>query len=178
MIYFMYAVFAIISLLFTLFVWVFSIPLALLANKDGNLPGFLYYLQTFDASLDAGWKDGYDGFDPNDPLWKNRAKWLRRNPSYGVDYWLLGMHFDPTEWTVEKFDTNWFIATHNGGLFNRCYFGPKGQMKLGWKAWNYFLNKFDEKGNPVWDTKPFGPEWRVPFCFSINPFKRDTTTAS
>lgn len=31
----------------------------LFANSTGNLPAWLYWFQTFDAGLDAGWQDGY-----------------------------------------------------------------------------------------------------------------------
>jgi hypothetical protein len=160
---------------------------ALFADKAGNLPRRLKWFQTFDNDLDAGTRSrqwelaaGLDGdtwaaFNPDPQSWfaiyRNRVKWLWRNPGYGFDYYLLGMPFDPKEWTVvEYIDTperTYFKAIGPKGAFNEYEHGPDGMYKYGWKAWNMF-----DTGTRTWKTSPWGPEWRVPIVFSPIPFKR------
>jgi len=140
-------------------------------DENGNLPNWLSWVGTFDATLDSGWKDGYDGFNPSDPKFKNRVKWLYRNTSYGFSYWVTGIKFDPKDWTIHKsVDTptkTLFIATSSQGYFNITYHGKWGEYKLGWKAWNYWLSDQNK-----WKDAPWGPEWRTQYVCSPNPFKR------
>ena len=146
----------------------------LFADSNGNLPACLKWFQTFDASLDAGWKDGYFAYQaPITPLalyWL-RVRWLYRNPGYGFSYWVDGIAFDPSQWTVTHNEidattgkTLW-IARGPRGAFNINYLGRWGNAKLGWKAWNYW-------NGTAWKTTPWGPVWRTPICFTYTPFKR------
>ncbi|VVD76086.1 hypothetical protein PEP31012_00848 [Pandoraea eparura] len=141
----------------------------LLADEAGNLPRRLRWFQTFDATLDAGWLDGY--LDPSwgSTPWRRywaRVWWLNRNPAYGFDY-AVGLTFDASEWRVVKYverdDLVLFIAFGRG--FNFYYEGPLGQYKLGWKAWN----RWDGKG---WDATNWEAFERIPVCFTVNPFRR------
>lgn len=146
----------------------------LLADDSGNLPRCLKWYQTFDASLDAGWRDGYF-MKPDDPspygwrLFWYRVKWMYRNPAYGFDMFAFGALWDKDKWRLRIYsetDTSTvFLATGPWVSFNFYYWGKWGQYKLGWKAWNH------------WDGKSFSaPSWegfaRVPLCFTINPFKK------
>lgn len=144
------------------------------ASEDGWLPNWLKWFQTFDAPLDAGWRDGYRGFPTPTTKWqryKLRVKWLYRNTAYGFSYWVMGIKFDPSEWTVKRFvntpELSNFVAVSSKGYFNFTYHGKWGEYKLGWKAWNYFdANKAD------WKNYPWGPVWRTQCVFTPNPFKR------
>jgi len=150
----------------------------LFATADAQLPRWLRWLETFDASLDEGWRGGYfgvvwDGVTPG--RWARywlRVRWLYRNPAYGFSYWALGRDFDPKQWTVLAFEQtptrDLFHAVGPDGQFNLTYYGRWGTLKLGWKAWNYFdPDTRDWKPGYVW-----GPLRRVPEVFSINPFRR------
>lgn len=147
----------------------------LLADDNGYLPHWLRWFQTFDASIDAGWKDGYFpavwGDSPH-MRYVARVLWLLRNPAYGLDYWLFGLTFDASSWRVlaniERDDLVLFLAVGNG--VNLYYHGPFGEAKIGWKAWNYWL------GN-TWRETPWGPAWRIPVCATYNPFKRRVSVA-
>lgn len=148
----------------------------LLADDDGNLPRALRWFQTFDASIDAGWKDGYFPADwgrTPSMRYVARVLWLLRNPAYGVDYWLFGLTFNTSSWRVladiERDDLVLFFALGNG--LNLYYHGRFGEAKLGWKAWNYW------QGN-AWRKTPWGPAWRVPVCATYNPFKRRVSSAT
>lgn len=162
----------------------FNWVVAAFADEGGNLPRYLSWFQTFDATLDEGMysrrrelkegtNDDWADFDPY-PVdsfgrYMNRAKWLQRNTGYGFDYYLLGMPFVPAEWTVRRFEDTavrtLFIATGPG--FNLYYYGRFGMVKFGWKAWNYY-----DPRTGMWKTSSWGPEWRAPIAFSITPFKR------
>jgi hypothetical protein len=140
------------------------------ADSSGNLPRWLYWFQTFDATLDEGWKGGYLASSWGTPGWRRylaRVYWLYRNPAYGFDYFAFGLPFDPSKWRVlldiETDTLSLFIAVGRG--FNIEYGGRFGELKLGWKAWNYW-----QAG--TWRTTPWGPQWRVPLCFTLTPFKR------
>lgn len=170
-----YLAFTVLNLLFTVLAYVLAPVVALFCRDDGYLPRWLAWFQTFDAPLDAGWQDGYAGYDPAGSLWWNRTKWLWRNPAYGFAYGPLGEVFDPKEWIVTRFGsgpdyTNFHARTLDGRLWCISYNGVWGSWKLGWKAWNYFQG-MDEEGNPKWRTTQWGPEWRVPHCFTPNFIK-------
>lgn len=159
------------SLAITLFAMVFVNWWApLFADSGGNLPRWLYWAQTFDATLDAGWQDGYIAATWGTTGWRRylaRVYWLYRNPCYALDYFVLGLPFDPSKWRVLRnvqTDTlSFFLAI--GPAFNLEYAGRFGELKLGWKAWNYW-------NASAWRTTPWGPSWRVPLCFTYTPFKR------
>lgn len=141
-------------------------------DAQGNLPRWLKWFQTFDASCDAGWQDGYlDKSWGSTPLRRFLARvyWLYRNPAYGWDYWPLGVRWNPDDWSVFRDEDTpqrtLFIAVNFDGAFNLYYSGRWGQYKIGWKAYN------------KWDGKDWhAPNWakydRIPLCFTINPFKR------
>ncbi|WP_231409615.1 hypothetical protein [Ralstonia solanacearum] len=142
----------------------------LTCDAQGNLPRWLRWFQTFDASLDAGWRDGYISRSWGDtPIRRFLARvyWLYRNPAYGWDYWPLGVRFNPCAWRVVRYVESdaltLFVAVGNG--FNVYYHGRFGMLKLGWKAWNCW----DADG---WKMQPFGPAWRLPLAFTVSPFKR------
>lgn len=143
--------------------------LPLFASKDGWLPRWLGWYQTFDASLDWGWQGGT--YAPSASLHWDRTKWLFRNSAYGFSYFVTGIPMDTTKWTVHKFihtqEKVLFWATSTDDHFNLYYHGPLGMYKLGYKAWNYFDA---DKGQ--WKTEPWGPEWRTQIVLSVNPFKR------
>lgn len=73
-------------------------PIAVLFQKDGWLPSWLWWMQTPDNSLDgdAGWKEKYLCLnrrgDRLDPLrtWLKRTLWLYRNSMYGLSIYVLG----------------------------------------------------------------------------------------
>lgn len=178
MVYIKYAFLTILNLLFTLFAVIVAPIVSLFASNDGWLPNWLKWFQTFDASLDAGWKDGYFGSFSTPPtgykLWWYRTKWLWRNPAYGFCYWVLGTSFKPEDWTVTFVqDGNYtkFIAwSKDRKHFCLSYNGRFGSWKLGWKAWNYFQH-LDADGKPVWNDQPWGPEWIAPISFTPNFWK-------
>lgn len=138
------------------------------ANEQGWLPPWLIWLQTFDNSLDEGWQGGtYDIPVPTNKWQRHwaRVKWLWRNSAYGFSYWPMGKEFNPTEWTIVRWDEQVHHLTGPAGQFSYIYEGKWGQLKLGWKAWNYW-------DNDHWRTTSWGPEWRVPIVFGYTPFKR------
>jgi hypothetical protein len=145
--------FCVLSLVNVILTYLFFFPLTFavvpFARADGTLPRWLLYFATQDASLDAGWRDGYFlndlgvPYDVNDPptgfeLYRLRCYWLFRNTAYGLDYYLFGIQYDPTQWNVTD------LALVNGTIQtmtawtkdNRyfCYTASNG-FKFGWKLW-------------------------------------------
>lgn len=127
-----------------------------------TLPRWLRWFDTFDADLDTGNRDRY-----GDKGYWGRVLWLYRNHAYGFGYWVFGIPFDPAEWTVTEFSEvggkRVFKARSTNGHFNvyTVKFGLR--FKLGWKAWNMF-----DPETGKWKEQPWGPEWRIPFTFSIS----------
>ncbi len=154
----LYPFYAVGTLLATLLTVILSPVLALLKDKENNLPYYLYYFQTFDAPL-------YDG-------WWDSVKWLCRNPAYGFDLFVFGLPWVKEDWTcvkntsTEKGDL--FIGYNKQGAF--CFaFGSKMKLvpsvKFGWKAYAFHRGGvFIEKS---YNDLNYG---RVPFCFSVEPF--------
>jgi len=136
---------------------------ALFANKDGWLPNWLKWVQTFDNSLDAGVNDGM--FEASSSIWWNRTRWLYRNPGYGFSYWVLGTPFVPTNWKVIRYESEAgvFFAKSIDGYFNYRNGNNWVACKLGWKAWNMY-----DEITKSWELVPWGPEWRIPFVFTIS----------
>ena len=126
----------------------------LLRGTDNNLPRWLYWSQTFDATLPEGY-------------WP-AVCWLYRNPCYQLDM-ILGVPLNPTDWTIRR----WiytptllvFIAT--GPAFNIYIESRYGMVKIGWKAWNFFNQSTGALSNV-----PLNWPHRAPLCFSLTPFKR------
>lgn len=171
---FLYPFMFMLDLLFTLTACVlFNWWVPAFSSAEGNLPSWLKWFQTFDATLDEGWKNGYfpvTGIPTGLALFKLRVRWLYRNPGYGFSYYALGVTFEPGSWRVRVYRTNGvsslFFATC-GLKFNFEYGGPLGEYKLGWKAWNYY-----DTTAKVFKSTPWGPEMRAPLCGTINPLKR------
>ncbi|ODP33068.1 hypothetical protein [Pandoraea sp. ISTKB] len=166
-----YPAHAALSLGVTLFAWSAVCWWApLFVDRDGNLPKWLRWYQTFDASVDAGWSDAYyTGWLAETRIGRyiSRVLWLCRNPAYGFDYALLGVAFAASEWRVVKYveteDTALFFAVGRG--FNFYYEGRWGRYKIGWKAWNRW-------GGTGWDAPNWAEYDRIPLCFTLNPFHR------
>lgn len=172
----LYPFMALLSLTLALVTIVLSPILPLFTRSDGNLPSWLYWFQTFDNTLDAGWKvqGNYgtyliDGTIPTGlTLYWYRVLWLCRNPSYGFDYFLLGMAIDTSQIRVTTFTPAVFVAWGPNGHFNVYYTGRWGELKLGWKIRAYWDDQLAQ-----WrpDTYMWGPERRTMICFTYNPFK-------
>lgn len=144
---------AICSWILALLTMILAPALALTAGRDGNLPWFLRYFQTFDATLDEGRKPQY-GFTGSD--WWVRTRWLWRNPGYGFDYYLLGIRYDVAAWHIVRNDDKMFFAYSKSGAFNLTTKQGKWRLKLGWKFWNHI-----ESTN--WDSYT-----RLPICASVS----------
>lgn len=140
-----------------------------------KLPWIFRWLDTFDADLDQGVRDGT--IKGNSVYW-NRVKWLYRNPTYGFSYYFLGITFDSTQWTQLEYTEGdpvtgfgfTYRASGPGIFYNiHCirklpFLNVGVRLKMGWKAWN-----MRDPGSPTgWAPVPWGPIWRVPFVFSIS----------
>jgi len=151
----LYLILAILSILFTILTMILSPLLALTADSAGNLPWCLRWFQTFDSTLDEGWKKGY--FDcrykpiVGIQLWWYRMRWLWRNPGYGFDLF-LGVEYVAHDWTVHHQSDGVFVAMDSHGRFE--YETPR--FHLGWKA-SHNLNA--TYGTPYWE--------RIPLVFSV-----------
>ena len=142
-------------------------------TKGPVLPNWLTWFQTFDATLDRGIQDGSIEGPSGFRAWR---QWLNRNPGYGFSYWVLGTLFYSTEWREIRFqDADFskgieldYLAMTPDGRFNIhktfWLFGLHLRLKWGWKAWN-MRDITSESG---WNKKPWGPEFRIPFVFSLS----------
>jgi len=144
------------TLFFNLFVnwWA-----ALFADDDGWLPNWLKWAQTFDASLDTGWKDKWP---KSNSLWWDRTKWLYRNSAYGWSYYILGCRWCAYHWLVVTNRADLVYMKSVEGYF--YYYRDFGviQIKLGWKASNMYSGE-RERFEGKW-----GPEYRIPIVVSVN----------
>lgn len=167
--------YAIATFLFTLLTYLLAPILALTVNTDRNLPRYLRYFQTFDASVDEGWIGGYDGFG-NYPrwdytsqpkgleLWWYRVKWLWRNPGYTFDYEVLGIRWYAEDWEVlHHTDTLFFAINTYEAAFNLNLNVWRFRFKLGWKAWNHY-----NSGTKQFDGGNWSAFERIPFVASIS----------
>lgn len=157
-------------------------------DKNGDLPKYLKWFQTFDNNCDRGAfsrerdiKEGNITSTTWGMFWAfpvtcwqrywNRGWWLFRNTAYGFSYYLFGMKFKPENWRCTKWiDTpDLKYQIHKDivtGAFNLSYSGMLGTYKLGWKASNCYNRKTDSY------PRQWGDELRIPITFSINPFKK------
>lgn len=153
--------------------------LPVFTRSDGNLPPGLRWAQTFDATLDAGWQDGYYPwlkYDIETNLWRlgwfwrhcARVAWLYRNPCYGLDL-VFGVPWDASEWRLDVYSEEpdgsvIFRATNTRtGTWNTYRRSADGtEIKTGWKAWNMFNNETGQWGGVPWDGMK-----RIPLCFTI-----------
>ncbi len=115
--------------------------------------------------MDAGTRDGI--FPVSSTYW-NRVKWLNRNPGYGFGYWAIGVPFIPVTWKVIAYQENphYFKAISKDGNYCIRFIKFGILFKIGYKAWNMF-----DKQTGEWKDTPWGPEWRVPYAFSISKAK-------
>lgn len=154
----LYPIYAVLSLFLTLLTYVLSPILALLPNKEGKLPKYLYYFQTYDDTLDRGY-------------WGN-VKWLCRNPGYGFDLYLFGFKYNPAEWHKVYYKDGLYISVSSKWAFsvgndrdhplNKRWYLPS--LKLGWKAFNFI----DIDGNPVSYGMSGRNDGRLPLCISFS----------
>lgn len=172
----LYPFLALVSLLLVALTCILAPLLVLSANSEANLPKFLCWFQTFDNTLDAGWKvqGNYgtylkDGTVPAGfTLYWYRVRWLWRNPGYGFDYWPLGVAFNSADWAVLVDDGVWWIAFGPNGRFCVRYLATtKVGLKLGWKAWAYWNDTTPlQKGSWKDASYSWGPDHRAPICFT------------
>jgi hypothetical protein len=157
-----------------------SFPLAplvvLFTNSAGYLPAWLTWFQTFDNSLDAGWKIQGNfgdylttGIAPTGILlYWYRVRWLWRNPGYGFSYYVVGIAFDPTAWRVLAYSSdganNTYLAT-DGRRFSLEIGRAWCSLKLGYKTWGYY-NASAKTFNDI----PWGPELRTMICATVRPW--------
>lgn len=163
--------YCIFTFIFTLLTSILASLLAIFADTSGNLPRYLRYFQTFDASLDAGWKDGYfrinwefAGRFPAIALWWNRTRWLWRNPGYTFDYEVLGIRWYAEDWEVLHHTDTIFLALNlREAAFNLNLNIWRIRFKLGWKAWNHY-----NSGTKQFDGGNWSAFENIPFVFSIS----------
>ena len=187
--YVIFLISAVLSLLITAFSIILSPIIVLFSDEQGNLPTWLRYFQTFDATLDEGsnarknelqnnptethWIGYYDTPTNFWQVYVNRLKWIVRNPAYGFDFFVFGKRWYESDWKVKTWKTDssrdLFYAVSDNA-FNFYYQGPLGTYKIGWKAWNHFDHVSEEF------SRSFGAESGnfVPLCFTVNPFKHKT----
>lgn len=167
----LWPIWAIASLLFTGLTYLLAPLLALTANTAGNLPSWLSWFQTFDNTLDAGWKiqGNFGSYLTTDvaptgiTLWWYRVQWLWRNPGYTFDLIALGLVFDSSQWRVVVNSATWWIAFGPRGAFCVKYLRTSGVgLKLGWKAWAYW-----QDGAWAPPSYSWGPGHRVPVCCTV-----------
>lgn len=184
--YLVTAVLEVFALLVAVFLVNWWAPLLARTGDDGyqHLPLWLRWFDTFDASTDAGWKDGYfiekGTYTKENPpsFWLRKwyqIRWLYRNNAYGFSYFVTGLPMVTEEWKTfyRKTDTGeLFFAWTSDWYFNFLYEGRYGSYKFGWKVWNYW-----DTDTNAWkvgaDGKPYqwGPLLRVPSVFAPNPLK-------
>lgn len=152
--------FTIASFLFSVLTYLLAPILVLFADTNGNLPSYLRYFQTFDATLDAGWRDGF--WEPTN-LWWDRTRWLWRNPGYTFDYQVLGIAWFDSEWEVVfESDTCWLAWNRQMWAFNFVVHSSYLQIKLGWKAWNHYNHSTKQFEGGSWSAYS-----RIPFVATI-----------
>lgn len=184
MYYALFAVLAIVDIVMDIVCKLFlNWVVVIFADKAGNLPRFLYWFQTFDATLYQGQlarerdlqygKTKYPEFIPY-PMtgWQrylNRGLWLFRNTGYGFNYFLFGLKWEPETWKVLRLvntpEKSVFFAVGRRG-FNFYHRSKYGRYNLGWKA----RNMYDEKTGTF--SRVWGDGSKVPLICSINPFRK------
>ncbi len=148
---------------------------ALFADKDGWLPKWLWWFQTWDNSLDGdnGWRTEHAQwrfkFSPRVARWIGRTLWMYRNAMYGFAVDVVGAHTEPGD--VLKVDGDLLTSDrpiHSGSVMRRVY--RNGELKywqiyivirwsktrcirilMGWKLW------FFQEGKAVRCQLVFSP---------------------
>lgn len=168
-----YACLAMANLVFTGLAYLLAPLYVPFCKSDGYLPNWLTWFQTFDAPLDAGWRDGYfrpaGGIVPTGfALYWLRVRWCWRNPAYGFCYYPLGIPFVASDWTVTcdiaLGAETLFVAKSKDGYFCYMYGGSLGELKLGWKVLHQWKTAPD--GTRSWSNEPWGPLLRSPLAFT------------
>jgi hypothetical protein len=112
-------------------------------TKNPTPGGLWVYFYTHDNTLDGGWDDDVDGYaDPATlsawGLFKQRLRWICRNPGYGLNAFLLGfkdtanvkiVFEDGIPWPEDSY---WYVIQSDKGW---KFFGYRG--KKAWVGWNY-----------------------------------------
>ncbi len=142
MMYVSYFFVTVLQLLFTLLAYLLSPILPIFTQSTGYLPGWLTWFQTPDASLDAGWQDGYftvTGTPTGISLWWLRMRWLWRNPAYGFCV-AIGAAYDPADWVIDTLTLAapggpiTLLKAHTKDGRHFAYTTASG-WKLGYKLW-------------------------------------------
>jgi hypothetical protein len=150
--------------------------LILMANKDGNLPRFVYWFQTHDATVDGDhtWP-GNRPFKNESNKFKryiNRCFWLWRNSIYGFSDNVFGYKHHPDDVLIVKGDertTNTFDG-HSGYVSRKIY--RKGKLK----AFQFFRVKQWGKSKKCTRLNIGWKLWggqgeKSQLCFSYTPYK-------
>lgn len=130
-----------------------------------RLPRWLAWFDTFDASTDAGWADGYfvpTGTYTKDcppPFWRRKGYqilWLYRNTAYALAYGPLGIAMRTSTWRVLRDTPSLFVAVSSSG-----YWQITGAwFNFGWKA-HWYWNGTD------WKRASWGPSQRTQIVLSF-----------
>ncbi len=159
---FAYPLFVVVSLIFTVLTYLLAPFLALfVSSSTGNLPKYLLWFQTFDATCFEGREPQYGMTGSN---WWVATRWLWRNPGYTFDLEVLGFTWNQNSWKVVKVsaDGSFFFAIGPWLTFNLCGMIWGVHFKFGWKAWNmYSLQTKTWTVNPTWAK--FN---KIPVCFT------------
>lgn len=131
-----------------------------------RLPRWLAWFDTFDASTDAGWNDGYfvtaGTYTKASPpsFWRRKGYqilWLYRNTAYRFAYGPLGIPMRTDTWRVIKDTPSLFMAVSSDGYWQIT--GPR--FNFGWKAHWYWTGA-------SWKTVSWGPAWRTQIVLSFS----------
>ena len=151
-----------ISIVMTIITWILCpiLPLFVVMKevpwaeeKRPMLWGFLVLLQTHDTDLDAGHRTGKYWVIDKSSKWQvywSRARWIYRNPIYGLQHYVLGCwvktpfvkYFNEDEVT-DILQTDGYFCRRN----RFTLFGIKLKYKIGWKLFRY------DKPCDVWKGK-------------------------
>lgn len=154
-------------------------PIAVLFQKDGWLPKWLWWMQTPDNSLDGddGWKEKHVWLNPQcrpeDWLltYIKRVLWLYRNSMYGLSIYVLGGHVQPRyQYEVEGDERTGNRPLVEGTVFRKVT-NPDGSVYWQWyhvKAWNATMCIRINLGWKLWSVKKgdIAPQ----LVLSANPF--------
>jgi hypothetical protein len=140
----------------------------LFADKNANLPNWLYWFQTQDSSIDPdiyGWGNYYPGWHTTatDPKWRillyqyiRRVFWLYRNTGYDFAYSVCGYNLDG----------KWIIADWHGLYF--AYDSSKSLLTRGWCLAGQWHTCGIYLG---WKQKTMDINGRTMLAMNANPFK-------
>ena len=144
-------------------------PIAVLFQKDGWLPSWLWWMQTPDNSLDGdeGWKEKHPGL----PTYLKRVLWLYRNSMYGFSIDVLGGDVKPSFiYRAWGDDLTGNRPLHNGWVFRRA---DNPDYTTYWQfywvqAWNETMCVRVNLGWKLWSNPRAGDTPQL--VLSVNPF--------